>query len=138
MTTKTKEVQKVKGESAKPINGAETNNRAEVKEIAKQAASIAESVTRNAPKMTVEERFNKLEEFQALQMKHSKIKAKNQSLKVLRRSNDTLGAEISITAGSEEITLNNAFIVGEVLELLSGKLEKLNEQTENEVLNFVI
>jgi hypothetical protein len=127
MTTKAKG-KEVK--TATPKNGS-INQKAE--DLKEKAAEIARKA-----QLTVEERFNKLEEFQALERKHSKIKAKHQSLKVLKRSNDTMGAEICISAGSEEIRLNNATIVEEVLSLLSEKLEKLNEETENEVLNFVI
>ncbi len=124
MTTKTKEVKKLNGEKPTPKVGQDS------KTIANAASELVQ--------MTVDERFNKLEEFQALQVKHTKIKAKFQSLKVLKRSNDSLGAEITIAAGSEEISLNNASIVGEVLELLSGKLEAISQEIEKEVLTFVI
>ena len=124
MTTKTKEVKKLNGEKTTPKVGQDA------KAIANAASELVQT--------TVEERFNKLEEFQALQRKHEKIKAKNQSLKVLKRSNDSLGAEITISAGSEEISLNNAALVGEVLDLLSGKLEAISQETEKEVLTFVI
>lgn len=133
----------VNGKGGAPKVEAKNTKPSEAKEIKAKADEVkaeaeAKSVTRELPKMTVEERFNKLEEFQALQVRHSKIKAKHQSLKVLKRSNDTLGAEISISAGSEEITLNNGAIVSEVLDLLTKKLEALNTETENEVLSFVI
>jgi predicted HicB family RNase H-like nuclease len=124
MTVKTKEVKKKNGEKPTPKVGQDS------KTMKKAASELVQ--------MTVEERFNKLEEFQALERKHSKIKAKNQSLKVLKRSNDSLGAEITISAGSEEISLNNAALVGEVLDLLSGKLDEISKETENEVLSFVI
>lgn len=124
MTTKTKEVKKLNGEKTTPKVGQD----------AKTIANAANEMVQT----TVEERFNKLEEFQALERKHTRIKAKHQSLKVLKRSNDTMGAEITISAGSEEITLNNGAIVAEVLDLLADKLEKLNEETEREVLTFVI
>lgn len=131
METKTKE-------SKNQTNGkAKVEPKAKAKEIAGAAEAIVKSA-KALPMVSVEERFNKLEEFQALQRKHEKIKKKFQSLKVLKRSNDTMGAEISISAGSEEITLNNGAIVEEVLTLLSVKLEKLNAETEKEVLDFVI
>lgn len=85
MTTKTKEVPQ--GKSATPTKSAENK---EVKVIAKDASAItqeADMIVESAkviPLVRVEDRFSKLEEFQALQRKHGAIKGKFQSLMVFR------------------------------------------------------
>lgn len=137
MTVKTKEVKK--GKTATPTKSGETNT---VMNVAKEAATLAERVNKTVEKsgiereVRVEDRFSKFQEFQALQGKHERIQKKFQSLKVLRRSNDTMGAEICISAGSEEIRLNNGDVITEVLDLLNAKLQALHAETEKEVLNF--
>lgn len=138
MTTKTKNV---KGESSTPASVKSNNDVAKAAKIAEPIAKEAEKVLKEAkviPMVSVQDRFDRLEQFQALERRHVSIKGKSQQLKVLRKANDSTGAEISIQANSEKITLNNAAIVEEVLELLDAKLEALHEKTEREVLEFVI
>ena len=114
----------------------------------KSIAKIAEPIVKEAEKtlketpvvsmVSVQDRFDRLEQFQALERKHVAIKAKSQQLKVLRKANDGTRATIRVEANSEAVVLSDSNLIDEVLNLLDTRLEALNVETEKEVLEFVI
>jgi len=90
-------------------------------------------------KPTAEERILNSEHFEAHKTRFKYLKEKSNDLKMFKAGNDKTDAKISLKNSSGfSFEVRNSNVIDKVLATMEAELNILLNESENEVLNFVI
>ena len=137
LITKGNEAKTVTSATEKNGNIAEKKNlvKSENKDFAEKSAQIAKILQ----PVSAEQRIKNADNFQKVAEKHKFLSLKIDELNSFMIGRDGLREKIVIMNDNEQtFEISNTFVIEEVLNLCSDKLEKLIEESKTEILTFTV